>query len=257
MNDSGLASDTDAAARLERLKLDGQGPIWLQIRRAIADPILSGEWRPGDRIPGELDLTRHFHTARMTVSRAVQSLAAEGLVQRRRKVGTVVAERPQERPVFEIWDTAALVARTGAAYGYRLLDCALLGEDAEQRARLGVGPTTPVLSIRCLHLADDRPFQLEERLINSGAAPGAACAAFREEAPGPWLVAHVPWSQAEHAISACEADRAAATLLQVPVGSACLLVERKTWNGEIPVTQARLWHAGAQHRLTGRFEPSR
>jgi GntR family histidine utilization transcriptional repressor len=30
-------------------------------------------------------------------------------------------------------------------------------------------------------------------------------------------------------------------------------VERRTWNGEAPVTYARLWHPGSRHRLVGRF----
>ena len=34
--------------------LDGEGPLWLQIRRAIAQAILSGEWTAGTRIPAEL-----------------------------------------------------------------------------------------------------------------------------------------------------------------------------------------------------------
>ncbi|MDB6013461.1 MAG: hypothetical protein JWL65_5711, partial [Gammaproteobacteria bacterium] len=29
--------------------LDGNGPIWQQIRRVLARPILSGEWPPGTR----------------------------------------------------------------------------------------------------------------------------------------------------------------------------------------------------------------
>jgi GntR family histidine utilization transcriptional repressor len=243
--------------RLAGLKLDGEGPVWLQIRRAIAAPILKGEWRPGDRIPGELELVRRFGAARMTVARAIQSLAAEGVVQRRRKAGTVVAERPQERPVFEIWDTEALITRTGAVYGYRLIDCGQLADGDAQRALLGVGAHVPVLRILCLHLADGRPYQLEERLVNLDAAPGISCGLLETTAPGPWLIAHVPWTEAEHAIFAREADAATAALLETAAGSACLVVERKTWNGEVPVTLARLWHAGPQHRLTGRFAPAR
>jgi GntR family histidine utilization transcriptional repressor len=243
--------------RLTGLKLDGEGPVWLQVRRAISTPILKGEWRPGERIPGELELVRRFGVARMTIARAIQSLAAEGLVQRRRKSGTVVAERPQERPVFEIWDTKALIARTGAAYGYRLIECGPLPKDDAWREALGVDAATPVLRILCLHLADAKPFQLEERLVNLVAAPEIGCSLMETTAPGPWLIAHVPWSEAEHAIFAREADPATAALLETPVGSACLVVERKTWNGEVPVTLARLWQAGPQHRLTGRFAPAR
>src|ERR1700747_3593529 len=87
-----------AAPRAVVPSLDGGGPIWQQIRRALVGTILDGEWPPGTRIPGELALARRFHASRMTVYKAIQSLANDGLVQRRRKSGTVVAERALERP---------------------------------------------------------------------------------------------------------------------------------------------------------------
>lgn len=242
---------------LEPLTLDGSGPVWLQIRRALAQPILNGNWSPGTRIPAELDLKAHFQTSRMTVNKAIQSLAAEGLLQRRRKIGTIVSERAQERPVFEIWNTADVVARAGAEYGYRLLECEIVKDDHDKRMLLNVSRSTQLLWLRCVHLSDDRPFQLEERLVNVDAAPGITCHPLDTVAPGPWLLAHVPWTEAEHTITAVEAGEAEAAALAVPVGSACLVVERRTWNGDVPVTLARLWHPGAQHRLVGRFKPAR
>lgn len=244
-------------SQLDSLKLDGDGPVWLQIRRALAQPILDGLWAPGTRIPGEVVLKDHFHASRMTVSKAIQSLAADGLVQRRRKVGTVVAERAQDRPVLEIWNTADVIVRSGAEYAYRLLKCEFVKDDPDKRRLLHVRQSTQLLSIRCLHLSNGAPFQLEERLVNVDAAPGITCHPLETQPPGPWLLAHVPWTEAEHTIAACEAGPAEAEALGVPVGSACLVVERKTWNGDIPVTVARLWHSGAQHRLVGRFEPAR
>jgi GntR family histidine utilization transcriptional repressor len=257
---SRAANDAPAAAPeadLQSLRLDGAGPVWLQIRRALGQPILSGAWPPGTRIPAELDLTAHFQTSRMTVNKAIQSLAAEGIVQRRRKVGTVVAERAQERPVFEIWNTADIIERSGAVYGYRLLECELIKDDPVKRGLLNVSRSTQLLWLRCVHLSDGQPFQMEERLVNVDAAPGITCHPLDTVAPGPWLLAHVPWTEAEHTISACEAGEIEAAALNLPVGAACLVVERRTWNGDAPVTLARLWHPGARHRLVGRFEPAR
>jgi GntR family histidine utilization transcriptional repressor len=245
------------ASQLAALTLDGGGPVWLQIRRTLAQPILDGRWPPGARIPGEIVLKDHFRTSRTTVSKAIQSLAADGLVQRRRKVGTVVAERAQDRPVLEIWNTADVIERSGAEYAYRLLKCEFVKDDPDKRRLLHARPSTQLLSIRCLHLSNGAPFQLEERLVNVEAAPGISCRLLETQPPGPWLLAHVPWTEAEHTIAACEAGPAEAEALDVPVGSACLVVERKTWNDDLPVTVARLWHSGAQHRLVGRFAPAR
>ncbi len=250
-------AQSKAAERLASLVLDGQGPAWLQIRRALARPIAIGDWAPGTLIPSELALCDHFGASRMTVSKAVQSLAGEGLVERRRKTGTIVSVRAQERPVFEIWDTADIIARNGGLYGYQLISCASVDGDPEMHEALGVGPEVSLMRILCAHFSDSRPFQLEERIVNVDAAPGISSQPLETSGPGPWLLAHVPWTQAEHVISACEADESIVEHLHVAPGSACLLVERRTWNAGVPVTLARLWHPGARHRLVGRFEPQR
>ncbi len=236
--------------------LDGEGPIWQQIRRVLARPILSGEWPPGTRIPPEVTLTKRFRTSRMTVGKAIESLAKQGFVERKRKTGTVVADRAQERPVFEIWDVADLVARAGGTYKYRLLECMKLKQDPEKRELLGVSGRTPTLWMRCLHLCDDTPFQLEERLVNIDAAPGITCRPLETVGPGLWLLAQVPWTDAEHKISAREAPPDIAKYLGTKPGAACLVVDRRTWNDGTPVTYARLWHCGSQHSLVGHFEPA-
>jgi GntR family transcriptional regulator, histidine utilization repressor len=237
--------------------LDGGGPIWQQIRRALVGPILDGEWPPGTRIPSEMELAQRFGASRMTVCKAIQSLATDGLVQRRRKSGTVVAERALERPVFEIWDIADLITRAGASYAFRLLECCKLAQDPERRELLGVSSRTPTLWLRCLHLSDDKPFQLEERLVNVDAAPGITCHPLETESPGRWLLARVPWTDAEHKILAREAPPEVAAELQIRPRTACLVVERRTWNGSMPVTYARLWNPGVNHGLIGRFQPAR
>lgn len=238
-------------------KLDGDGPMWQQIRRALADPILNGKWPPGTRIPTEILLTEQFRSSRMTVSKAMQMLVADGLVQRRPKVGTLVAERAQERPVFEIWDIAQLVERNGGVYEYKLLECRKLGPDADRRELLGVSLRTPLLWMRCMHLSDNRPIQLEERLINIEAAPNITCQPLETQGPSNWLLSHVPWTNAEHKISAREAPMEVAAELQVKVGTACLVVDRRTWNESTPVTLARLWHPDSRHNLVGHFKPAR
>jgi GntR family histidine utilization transcriptional repressor len=230
--------------------------MWQQIRRVLAKPILSGEWPPGTRIPAEESLTKRFRTSRVTVGKALQSLAKDGFVERKRKLGTVVMDRAQERPVFEIWDVADLVAQSGGTYSYRLLECVKLKQDSERRELLGVSRRTPTLWMLALHMCDGEPFQLEERLVNIEAAPGITCRPLEEVGPGLWLLSHVPWTDAEHKISAREAPPDIAQHLGAKPAAACLVVDRRTWNSGTPVTFARLWHCGARHSLVGHFEPT-
>lgn len=236
--------------------LDGEGPLWLQIRRSMAMAILTGEWPAGTRVPTELVLTSYYATARMTVNKALQSLAGEGLVERRPKVGTVVTGRARERPVFEIWDAADAVHRVGGRYSYQLLECGMVPAASPLRAELALDTGTSVIRMMCLHLSDGKPFQLEERLINVDAAPKITCQPLEDVSPGQWLLANVPWTEAKHAISARGAMPMIAEHLALDVGDACLVVERRTWNGLVPVTLGRFWYPGDNHSLEGQFRPS-
>lgn len=235
------------------LTLDGEGPLHAQIRRAVGAAILSGRIPPGGRVPSEAELMRLFGASRMTVHRAISDLAGEGLVRRNRRAGTVATNEARGRAVFEIWDIGAEVRRAGGAYRHEMLSRRLRAATADDARRLGVASGARVLATATRHLSDDAPVQVEERLINLAAAPTAEAERFAATPPGRWLLDHVPWTEAEHAISAENAPARIAERLNVAPGSACLVVERRTWNGDAPVTFARLWHPGARHRLVGRF----
>jgi GntR family histidine utilization transcriptional repressor len=233
--------------------LDGEGALHAQIRRAVAGAILSGKIPPGGRVPPEADLMRQFGASRMTVHRAISDLAAEGLVRRNRRAGTIATSEARGRAVFEIWDIGADVRRAGCIYSFEVLSRRLRAAGAEDARRLAVPRGARVVAITTRHLSDDVPVQVEERLINLAAAAGAEVERFVAAPPGRWLLDHVPWTEAEHAISAENAPARIAERLGITAGNACLVVERRTWNGETPVTFARLWHPGARHRLVGRF----
>lgn len=230
--------------------LDGEGPMHAQIRRALSSAILTGRIPPGGRIPPESELMALFGASRMTVHRALAALAAEGLVRRNRRAGTVASPEARGRAVFEIWDIGAEIRASGHAHRFEILSRAVRpAKDGEMDLPAGAR----LLDIATRHLSDDAPVQVEERLINLGAAPDAAEEPFAKAPPGRWLLDHVPWTEAEHAIHATAAPARVAKLLGMKPGEAALVVERRTWNGTTPVTFARLWHAGDRHRLVGRF----
>lgn len=62
------------------------------LRNAIFDLIERGLWRPGDRLPGEKDLSILLSLSLGTVQAAMRDLAAYGLIERRRGAGSFVAE---------------------------------------------------------------------------------------------------------------------------------------------------------------------
>jgi GntR family histidine utilization transcriptional repressor len=82
-----------------------------------------------------------------------------------------------------------------------------------------------------------------------------ADADFSTEPPGSWLLHHVPWTEAENRISAISATAREAELLGVEPGTACLVLERRTWRGEEHITHVRQLFIGSAYDLVARFGP--
>jgi len=225
--------------------------LYEKIRKNIEDKILTGVWAPGHRIPFERDLMAQYGCARMTVNRAIASLVDAGLIVRRRRVGSFVAQPHIRSLILDIPDIKADVVARGGSYGLRLLSRKIRkAARADEKALAGAGS---VIVLRCLHLANGHPFALEDRIINLKAVPAAEAVDFSVEPPGTWLLGHVPWTEAEHRITAINADAATARILEVPSGEACLMLERRTWRGKANITAVRQVFLGATYDLIARF----
>jgi GntR family histidine utilization transcriptional repressor len=205
-----------------------------------------------------------YDCARMTVSKALSRLAAGGLIERRRRAGSFVAAPPEHHAALAIPDIRAEILARGEAYRLELMASNIHAPTPADAVRMAMTGGA-VLDLRCRHFAGARPYAIEERLINLTAVPEAANVDFGREPPGSWLLGHVPWTQAEHAVAAVNADATMATLLDIDRGAACLQLERWTWVDRADTTTAlrpparitfvRQTFPGAAFRLTARFAP--
>lgn len=231
-------------------------PLYQRIRSELEHNILSGRWPPGHRVPSEHELTDAYACSRMTINKVLSALAAAGLVERRRRAGSFVSRPRAPSAVLQIPDLRAEIEGRGEDYGYELLTREKRLATAGDRGRLGLTKRVPVLALSCRHLTGGRPFALEDRLLNLGAVPDALDQDFSTLPPNTWLVGHVPWTEAEHRIMARAADAAAAAALDIDPGTACLVIERRTWwNGE-PITAVEIAHPGHLYDLMARFTPT-
>lgn len=234
-----------------------QLPRYVEIRRALEKSILSGAWPPGHRVPSEEELVERFQCSRMTASRAVNELAASGMVVRRRRAGTFVAVPMSQKSVLRIQNIAEDIARESHSYRFQLRARSLRRASARDAERLDIKPGAPVLALTSMHFADDIPLVAEDRLINLAVVPTARDVDFSSVAPGTWLLTNVQWREAEHVIRAINATAKLARLLEISAGDACLVVARTTWLGTGTVTHVELTYPGSRHQLVVRFNPSR
>ena len=216
------------------------------IRSAFEGRILSGELRPGERLPTEAAIMEVWGCSRMTVSRALSALTTAGLIERRKRAGTFVARPRVHAMVLEIPDLAADLAAQGRTHAFALTSRRV--EVAEKAGR--------ILHLSGVHHADGAPLAVEQRRINLSAVPAAEHVDFDSVAPGTWLLAAVPWTEASTRIAAAGASRSEAAVLDLHPGAPCLTLERQTWRGAATVTWVRQVFPADRYDVTARFGPA-
>lgn len=226
-----------------------------RIRSDIEERILSGEWPPGHRIPFEHELMSQYQCSRMTVNKVLTTLAENGMIERRRRAGSFVARRSpeQEYVTLEIPDVGLAIGARQHVHEYRLLSRELREPLEGNFAEGTMAAGGQLLAISGVHLADGRPVAVEHRLVNATSVPEALAVDFSHTPPGTWLLQEVSWTRGEYRISAEGLSVADAEVLSRSAGEPCLVLERRTWRGDAPVTWARQLFLAGEHELVARF----
>src|SRR3712207_9294071 len=106
-----------------------------------------------------------YGCSRMTVNKVLSTLAANGLITRRRRAGTVVAEPSSQQAVLQIQDFASEAARAGVEYRFKILHRSIEPIDAPAAQRTGLPAGTRMLCVSTRHVMDDVPQRSEERRV--------------------------------------------------------------------------------------------
>lgn len=224
---------------------------WEDIRAEVLRRIRARDWPPGALIPGEAALALEFGVARATVNRALRDLAEAGVIERRKRAGTRVAELPVRRARLEIPVIRLDVLGRGLAYDFKLLADSTRPAPVPVTARLGLPEGLPMRFLETLHLAGGRPFVHETRWLNPAVLP-VPPPDFAGISANEWLVTHVSLVAGDIAFTAEPADAREASVLGVSPGAALLIAERTTHGTAAPVTFVRLAHAPG-HRVQMTF----
>ncbi len=213
-------------------------PKYHQIYLVLCEQLQEGKFDEG--LPGELSLMKQFAVARVTVRRALQQMAEEGLIKREPGRGT--------RPVKHM---EANAAKQGGDASTQSGQQARLTGLLENLVTMGLRTSVKVLSVQTLlapkeiqdklKLSATDWVQKAERVRSTREGPLSHMTTWvpseiaqgfgqRELAQKPILVlleeAGVKVGRAEQTISARLADADMARHLDVPVGSALLSVRR-------------------------------
>ncbi len=148
-------------------------PLYEHVKQQISEWILTGAYAEGSVLPSEAALATKFRVAVGTVRHALTDLVNEGLVARRRRIGTVVTGRaPQSLrfffQYFRLHDAAGglVNSTTQVLHVERGL---ATGTEAQG---LQIAPDVTVIRLRRLRLIEAKPVMLEDLVLPADLVPG-------------------------------------------------------------------------------------
>ncbi len=214
-------------------------PLYRQIKGLITRSLQSGEWKPGELIPSEVELASRFGVSQGTVRKAVDELAAENLVVRRQGRGTFVATHQEARSQYRFLRLRPDAGPDAGPVDSRILECRRQRAPGDVARTLQLRTGEAVVQVRRRLAFEGRPTVLDEIWL-----PGAQFRGLTAER----LSACTRMIRATERLRAVAADRAAAAELQVPAGEPLLLVERVSFTYEDrPVEVRRGFYVTRRH----------
>lgn len=245
----------DSAADAGMLATPAFSPLYQQIKGLILQSLQTGEWKPGEAIPSEMDLAARFRVSQGTVRKAIDELAAENLVVRRQGKGTFVATHAEQHVQYrflKLMPDSGDRDSEGPAQR-QVLECRRVRASAEVARALALRPGDPVVQARRVLAFGGVPTILEDLWL-----PGVPFKGLTTDQlagyQGPTyamfeLEYGVRMVRAEEKIRAVVPDAQQMALLNVPAGTPLLSVERVAFTyNDVPMELRRgLYRTDTHH----------
>jgi GntR family transcriptional regulator len=139
--------------------------LYVQIRETLREQIRQGQLVPGQKLPAEDELAAQFGVSRMTVRQGIADLIDEGVLYRRRGVGTFVAQFHVERDHNRLTNFLETAQAEGFVAEVRLLAREIVPARLMVAKALALQETEPVIRIQTLRLANGEPMTFYDEYV--------------------------------------------------------------------------------------------
>lgn len=227
-------------------------PLWQQLAALLRNKIYNGFYPSGTTFPGEARLAQEFGVSRITVRRALEELAAQGLIVRRQGKATLVAPNLEPRPQAATGFVEDLISLFQAT---QLTESQVEERPAPQHVQEFLGIPT-VVHIRRIRHRKGHPFSVSDSYLppelGSKLTPDDLLTLQILELLEFKLDA--PVQEAEHHIRALGAPEDVARLMGLTSGSPVMCLELMYWTDDMrPVACSRVHIAGDQYTYRTRL----
>lgn len=226
-------------------------PLYQQIKSLITQSLQSGEWKPGELIPSEMELATRFKVSQGTVRKAIDELAAENLVVRRQGKGTFVASHHEARAQYRFLKLMPDVGEPQSPDN-KIIEVKRLRAPAEVARLLDMKSGDSVVFIKRIQSFDGIPTIIEELWLPGLIFKGLTAERLIEYKGPMYGLFETEFGtrmiRATEKIRAVPAAKDVAELLEIAVDTPLLSVERISFTyGDKPVEVRRALYSTSQH----------
>jgi len=144
-------------------------PLYHQLSGQLVTAIESGTLPKGSFLDNEIELAERWQVSRPTVRRAIQDLVDNGMLVRRRGVGTQVVSDQVRRP-FKLSSLFEDLLASGRQPVTKVLVLDTVAADGEVAEALGVAPATAVVHIERLRSVGSQPLAIMRNWLTTEVA---------------------------------------------------------------------------------------
>jgi GntR family transcriptional regulator len=207
-------------------------PAYQRIQTAIRKRIDAGQLRPGDPVNSERDLAKIHQVSLMTARHALATLEHEGIVERRRGVGTFVSA-PKIHFNKLMSYTEQMAARSLNATS-EILFAKIIENEPDAAARLSLPPVTPLIRIERLRRASEEPYAYETCYFSAEEFPTLLSAPLQRDSLFAVIERDygIKLGYADEEVDAIAADARSSELLNVPRRDPLLRIRQLIYSAE-------------------------
>lgn len=219
---------------METLDFSGRQQLYYQLYNILFQDIVGGKYPVGKMIPAESELMEIYRISRATARKAVELLANDGLVKKKRGYGTIViSNRPNTSPQRVIRYDRKYKGDSVAAIKITVEQKVIPSSDEIARC-LQLSYNDDIICLKRVRYAGDEPLYLEINYFQQSFVPEIMNHDFSKESLRLFLsnTYQIQWLYAKQSIYSIIASEEIAKLMHIDIGTPLLYIRRISFDKE-------------------------
>ncbi|PIE04437.1 MAG: GntR family transcriptional regulator [Spirochaetales bacterium] len=142
-------------------------PLYARLGNTLKEQIIEGYYKPGDMIPSEIELGKHYGVSRITVRKAVEGLVLKGLLEKKQGIGTCVRSPRLIDETSNLKSFTEKISGSSIHFSTQVLRVEIIPADEILSCHMQVPEGERVVHIARVRSADGVPIGYFENYISS------------------------------------------------------------------------------------------